>query len=835
MKKFKACFLMCLILVLGLGCFAFQGGFVVFAEPSTQTLQGEGTQQNPYLISNVEDLKNFRDEINGGGENYVGAYIRLEKSLKLSEIENWEPIKNFKGTFDGNGKTIEEITISSGTERGLFETLEGAKVYDLGVGINVVLSEEVDEEGNIIPNEKVIVGGICAKATKNTEISASFCNISVKATRKTEVSATASVSDFYDEIERKTNVITIDGQEVTVETVVYETYSYCGALVVGGIVGKLSESTIKNCYCVPEITITQDGSNQITSYFGSAVGEAENGAISNVYIAPTNDYISALETKNGDLIGVDAKNSPIKINSEKTSSQIVFGGIVGYASGVKINNVLFSSVLSSLSQFKIQRGGIIGNVIDNETFFPKISYSRFLNIASSSSTSNILSYTNGVGNSTEVGFTTYAGVAIDAMPTQAAFTQTWEWDESRPWFLDVEGEPEVWKKSSTISSMGLFFPSLQKFASFSVSITGSKEVSLTAEGAYSSGYYTLSIEGAEEKTNQFTSGQVVTLVAKLYSDGNNLHDFKNYFKFVNWQLDGNPVANIDYENESTAQKGYTVSLDTEKGETKLSFEASAQTEGVYTVSIVGRPVTVNVKFINEQTQSAQENIGRISKKIGNNVEQFTQDFSFVIDEYLSGVAVSLVAEATETNDFVFANKWVDANSTSQTASNKTIAVELNNEQKTSSARFYPTVVSTSEGLSATIVASFSNNTSSFTASVGEGGSIQVDGEELSTTLTKTVVNETSVLLKAISNEGFKFVGWFSGEELVSEDQEYAFVVSQATNIEAKFEEIKKDEGGLTWWIITLIVVCLIFVGGIITIIVVKVKKGGNSYRKKYKF
>ena len=66
MKTLKKLFLISilvfsLVLLLGLGARS------VFAEPEI-SLDGEGTQENPYLISSEEDLIYFRDLINGGRE-----------------------------------------------------------------------------------------------------------------------------------------------------------------------------------------------------------------------------------------------------------------------------------------------------------------------------------------------------------------------------------------------------------------------------------------------------------------------------------------------------------------------------------------------------------------------------------------------------------------------------------------------------------------------------------------------------------------------------------------------------------------------------------------------
>ena len=65
---------------------------------------------------------------------------------------------------------------------------------------------------------------------------------------------------------------------------------------------------------------------------------------------------------------------------------------------------------------------------------------------------------------------------------------------------------------------------------------------------------------------------------------------------------------------------------------------------------------------------------------------------------------------------------------------------------------------------------------------------------------------------------------------------YEFVLTEETLIEARFEKIPEEKGGLPWWGITLIVGIPVLAALITTIVIVKVK--GNSrrgYRKNYKF
>ena len=832
MKSFKKVFVtsfLCLIFVFSAALFAtFSNYGQVVAEEGT--LEGAGTSENPYLISSVSNLELFRNEVNTGNPAYINGFFKLEKSLNLKDIESWIPIGNgnaFKGTFEGNGKTIDNINLKDGYSLGLFGNLENARISNLGISVNVVLSEE-NNEGVITPNSQKIVGGFAGIAVNST-IFASYSKFNFQASRITRMPESRAL-EFYTKIEGS-ELVEEDGQ-ITYE---YETYSYMGELTVGAVVGKAVGSTISNSYSVPSLIIYQDGTNTVSSFFGGIVGWAKGGTVENVYVAPTDALVSVISSKNGNLQAVDAKDAPIVVNTSKdASSAVTFGGIVGLATEgeLTVQNTLFSSVLASLSKAKLTRGGIIGQISTNSSDWPRqVMYGKYLSIANAQA--NIMSFSSGVGNGAEVGYSLNSSVsATNAVPTQAMFFKSWAWNEFRPWSEDV------WKvNTSIITSMGYYFPALQKFASFTITITGSKEVAYTISNTYLSGYYTLQLDGITGKSYQYTAGQEVRIIATFYNEaGNPLRDFKNYFKFTNWLFGKSSVAALNYDGESTSQDGYNVTLDPQNGRTTISFIASSQTEGNYDVNIKGNPVTVNVSFRNAETNAKQENIGRITKKIGNNVETFVEDFSFVVDEYLSKEAITLTADSSENLEYIFANNWTDGNLTSQKTINKTIIVELNNGEKSSSSRFYPTVVSTSSGLVASVVAYFSNNTFPLSVSIKGEGQIKLNsGEEISS-ISERIINGTTINLEAVPSEGMQFVGWFNGEEELSKETIYEFVLTEETLIEARFEKIPEEKGGLPWWGITLIVGIPVLAALITTIVIVKVK--GNSrrgYRKNYKF
>jgi hypothetical protein len=91
-------------------------------------LKGSGTADDPYLISNAEEL--------GAMIHYNAQdHYRLTASIDLSGIRwGMAVIPQFAGTFDGSGHTISHLRIQGGSHLGLFGRLDSrAEVKILGV------------------------------------------------------------------------------------------------------------------------------------------------------------------------------------------------------------------------------------------------------------------------------------------------------------------------------------------------------------------------------------------------------------------------------------------------------------------------------------------------------------------------------------------------------------------------------------------------------------------------------------------------------------------------------------------------------------------------------
>ena len=102
------------------------------------TISGDAAADAAYYIATVEDLKAFRDAVNGG-KMYVGLNVKLENDIDLSGIDNWTPIgvesytNNFRGIFDGQNHVISNLKVNHVKTAGLFGTMNRGTIKNLVV------------------------------------------------------------------------------------------------------------------------------------------------------------------------------------------------------------------------------------------------------------------------------------------------------------------------------------------------------------------------------------------------------------------------------------------------------------------------------------------------------------------------------------------------------------------------------------------------------------------------------------------------------------------------------------------------------------------------------
>ncbi|MBR2034059.1 MAG: hypothetical protein IKA03_05245, partial [Alphaproteobacteria bacterium] len=240
----------------------------------TSAINGAGLQANEeYKVATKEDLQALATFVNGGGNTENMTFI-LAGDIDLSSVSNWTPIGNnstlsarFKGTFDGNGHKIKNLTINnpSADNQGLFGHVESSSTIQ-NVGI-----EGANVEG------KNYVGGLAGRASGTITNSYATGDVSGQGNYVgglAGIVAIGSIINSYatgDVTGQGNYVGGLAGSAVGTITNSYATGDVSGNDRVGGLLGlvQYDESIITNTYATGDV----NGNN----YVGGLVGYAYEG------------------------------------------------------------------------------------------------------------------------------------------------------------------------------------------------------------------------------------------------------------------------------------------------------------------------------------------------------------------------------------------------------------------------------------------------------------------------------------------------------------------------------------------------------------------------------
>lgn len=298
--------------------------------------QGEGSAENPYQISNEEELKKLAFYVNDSSMAFRDKFFKQTADIALTGA--WKPIgifgKNalgygnrpFSGTFDGNSKTISGVTITdTASYSGLFGLTRGASFKNV-----------------IVKNSKMTVGAI-AGALAGLMDSTNVENCTVEGI---EIKGSDRVGGLVGE-----------AKYVTVTNVaVAGTVS--GTNNVGGILGSVQNGTLAN--------LTNSASVSGKSTVGGVVGDLASVVNESVITAAFN-YGAVTGTK--DVGGVVAKMSTTKMtqsgnNGAVTASESQMGAVGGVAAVVS-NKSSVDQVFNAgtVTATKVQvAGGVFGSM-----------------------------------------------------------------------------------------------------------------------------------------------------------------------------------------------------------------------------------------------------------------------------------------------------------------------------------------------------------------------------------------------------------------------------------------------------------------------------------------
>ena len=333
-----------------------------------KTSKGTGVEADPYLLSSVSDLKGMSDKLTDDST----VYFKLVKDIDLTDVD-WTPVSNGKATvhFDGNGKTISNLTCSTG-KASFFGKLSGSCSNVSFVEASITGTSDicgiVAGEANAVISDVYVSGTVTSGLRRTGGLIGYLTGGSLSGCRaKVSVSNTSGVSvgGFVGGQSDTSEPITISNCQLLAESSVVGTGEY-----VGGIIGYFTKGKISGC-SVTGATITGNA-----GYVGGIVGYSK-GDIEGCVSKSTTVACASKKNYAGGVVGNSAgaaKISKCALEGGSVRSYRMSGGIVGYVSAeTTIENSY--SLGCTIEAANRRAGGIVGELAKDKALTVSNCYS----------------------------------------------------------------------------------------------------------------------------------------------------------------------------------------------------------------------------------------------------------------------------------------------------------------------------------------------------------------------------------------------------------------------------------------------------------------------------
>ncbi len=364
----------------------------------TLTWEGKGTQDEPYIIMNSQELADLAYMVNNYS-TYSGIYFILGSDIELNygktvtgiddTLNNWVPIgnvtHNFAGTVNGNGKKIKGLYVNN-------DSLDYVGLFGIGNAPNNLTIDSGYISANASYTGSII--GYSKSEIRNCVNKASLINSKGNLGGIAGLGITFKNCENYGSLIGQ-NVGGITEYGITLDSCINNGEITANGSICGGIVGNISkDAVIKNCSNLANLTSQGNYLGGIVCFFDEQLSAGYHVELKN------STKISILNSKNsGKLFGThtiyiggiiafigsqmtlyDAKNSMYNMTScdisikecdsdgdiEATNGSYL-GGICGYISlrgHITNNNIItnctYSGTIRNTSLEKYYSGGICG-------------------------------------------------------------------------------------------------------------------------------------------------------------------------------------------------------------------------------------------------------------------------------------------------------------------------------------------------------------------------------------------------------------------------------------------------------------------------------------------
>ncbi len=326
----------------------------------------EKDSKGRYIISTAYDLAYVSENIN---ELYSADFV-MTNNVDMSVIDNFAPIGTtdvaFSGTFDGNGKTVSNLTIDGTAKVGLFGALNGATVKSVTIKNANVISKggyvgvlaghvtgntsvtDITVDGARVTSSDLYAGALLG-AVNGGDGSVAIKNITVKN------SAVKSEANYVGAVAGRVS----GGAELAEITV--DDFTADGASYVAGVVGLMKGDLKEMLKSVTVNNTTLSGLSEISGV-ASGNGNAsissasvKNSKISTLALTPTN-------TAGGIAAVFGSAISDVSVESTKLTAGVA-GGIVGKTvadCNLTVQNASVNACEISVSGVNSVAAGVLG-------------------------------------------------------------------------------------------------------------------------------------------------------------------------------------------------------------------------------------------------------------------------------------------------------------------------------------------------------------------------------------------------------------------------------------------------------------------------------------------
>jgi len=328
-------------LISGLTCFWLI--LIPFTHLNAQFAGGNGSENNPFLITNVTQLQAIRNASNS-------AHFRLINDIDALATSGWNggqgfnPIGQFNGSLDGAGYTVNNLTIN---RPGLYNCAFITQMGAMAVVQNITFANATVRGGDRTAMFSGTLGGTLSNVTGSGMVIGG-----------STVGGIAGQMDAGSSVLNSTMTVNVTGtgdwvggitgllNSNAILTNVANTGNVSGQARVGGVTGQVnSGAIITNAVITGNVTGTGD-------LVGGLVGYNQNQIMGSSYTGNVSGqkFVGGAAGRNEGAI------NGVSINGNITGSSDNIGGLVGWNNNGTITNCATSGSVSGVKEV----GGLVG-------------------------------------------------------------------------------------------------------------------------------------------------------------------------------------------------------------------------------------------------------------------------------------------------------------------------------------------------------------------------------------------------------------------------------------------------------------------------------------------